>query len=297
MNRIKEKERLLSEIERKFGIPILVPDDIDDERAIRVLAEIAGENTDTEQEQLSERMIREYLEGRLSASESAATAEKITGVMGGASLALYRIQFSSRLNEDVKHIIYGLTGGETLIIPIGAKEIIVIEPVGKRTKPELLKENATKLADTIAADALIKVVITVDTITNKALELPIIFKNTRAALEIGTRLYPGSRVYAYHELGIGKMIYSMPKEEREEFLTDVLGSFRFASLEPEMQETIRTFFEADLSVTATAGRLYIHRNTLIYRMDKLYRQTGLDLRRFNDAVIARLALQMEQLME
>ncbi len=297
MDRIKEKERLLSEIEHKFGIPISVPDDIDEERAIRALAEIAGEAVDTEQGQLPERMIRQFLEGNLSPSESAEAAGVISGAMGGASLALYRMLLSSRLNEDVKHIIYGLTGCETLIIPLASKEIIVIEPVGKRTKPELLKETATELADTIAADALVKVVISVDTITNKATELPGICNNTRAALDIGTRLYPGSRVYAYHELGIGKMLYSLSKEEKEEFLTDILGNFRFASLEPEMQETIRTFFEADLSVTATAGRLYIHRNTLIYRIDKLYKQTGLDLRRFKDAVVARLALQMEQLME
>ncbi len=297
MDRTREKERLLAEIEKKYGIPLLVPEEVDEGRALRALAEIAGEASETEKGELSEEMLAQFLEDRLTKEESEATAEAISTALGAGSIALYRIRLSSRLNEDVKHIIYGLTGMNTMIVPIGTREAIVLETVGKRERDELLKENATEMADTIAADALIKVTISVDTITNNTHELPLVARNTAAAMEIGSRLNPGSRVYAYHELGIGKMLYLMPKDEKEEFLSDILGTFRFASLELEMQETIRMFFEENLSVTATASRLYIHRNTLIYRIDKLYRQTGLDLRRFNDAVVARLALELERLME
>ena len=98
------------------------------------------------------------------------------------------------------------------------------------------------------------------------------------------------QVYGYHRLGLGKLIYSLPKETCEDFLKDHLGGFNLTDLDPETKNTIKVFFDSGLSLAETARSLYVHRNTLVYRIEKLEKQCGLDIRKFDDAIVMKIAL-------
>ncbi len=293
-----EKERLLAQIEEKYGIPIAIPDGVDEEAAVKALTKMAGDEGEAagSRPEPEDAKILQYLEGKQPPEEAARTEEALEREYAGIRATIYRIRLAAPTNEDVRRIIFGLAGEPSHLLKKSEKELIVIASAADIRTAEDLKERAVELADTLAADAMIGAVISVDTSINKMQELRKINAQAELAVIIGTRINPGETVYVYNELGTGKMLYRLTQEEKEEFLTDTLGSFRFAGLDQEMQMTIRTFFDADLSVTETARRLYIHRNTLIYRIDKLYKLTGLDIRRFNDAVAARLAFMVELLM-
>lgn len=293
MNYTDEKERLLAAIKRKFGVSLTVADDTDKAAVLRALENIADEQRAGRLP--AENELLRFFEGKQNAEEAGRTVSALEKALGNMPVALYLICLGTPVDEDVRRILTELCGDEAILIKRSAKEAILLAPATDDGEENNLSDTATAIADTLAADAMTMAIVVVDRTVNRYEEIPKSFENIRKAREIGSRLNPEDRVISFHRLGLGKMLHTLSVREREEFLSDNLGTFRFGGLDPEMQATIRTFFDADLSVSDTAKRLFIHRNTLVYRIDKLYKQTGLDLRRFSDAVIAKIALQLEQL--
>ena len=295
----QEIDFLKEQVEKKYGFPIGIPEGVSEEAALRALRMMAeAEEKDpqvAEQQSLEAGEILKFLEGRQTEEEEDRTIKALQKEFAGKETVLWHLRLSAPVNEDVQRILLGLAGEKAYLMRQSNGELILLSEVKKALSSEELLEAASEIIDTLAADAMMKAMISVDKSVNNVAELRKSNKNCRSAMVIGTRLNPGENIYLYSRMGTGKILYRLRTEEREEFLNDTLGSFRFANLDREMQTTIRTFFDADLSVTETARRLYIHRNTLIYRIDKLYRLCGLDLRRFGDAVTAQLALQAELL--
>ncbi len=116
------------------------------------------------------------------------------------------------------------------------------------------------------------------------------YQEAKTALEIGNIFMPDTKVVSCESLGIARLIYQLPLPLCRTFIREVFGDHSSECLEPETITTIERFFENDLNVSETARRLYIHRNTLVYRLDKIQKTTGLDLRKLEDAVTFRIAL-------
>ncbi|MFI3236881.1 MAG: helix-turn-helix domain-containing protein [Lachnospiraceae bacterium] len=123
------------------------------------------------------------------------------------------------------------------------------------------------------------------------------YKEAKMALDVGKIFFEDKSVVAYSELGIGRLIYQLPLPLCKMFIKEIFGEKSPDDFEDEMLETINKFFENSLNVSETSRQLYIHRNTLVYRLDKLQKMTGLDLRVIEDAITFRIALMVVKYMK
>ncbi|MDY6353123.1 PucR family transcriptional regulator [Candidatus Weimeria sp. HCP3S3_B5] len=174
--------------------------------------------------------------------------------------------------------------------------LVLVRELKKGKTRESLRKMAETLVDMLGSEAMISVKISYDQTIEDFTRLPESYRNVCRADAIGRLFLEDRSVYGYHELGTGKLIYSLPREVCQEFLDDHLGGFDLRDLDPETRNTIRVFFDSGLSLAETARALYIHRNTLGYRIEKIEKQTGLDIRRFEDAMVMKLALMISDFL-
>ena len=123
------------------------------------------------------------------------------------------------------------------------------------------------------------------------------YKEANMALEVGKIFNCEGQISHYAKLGIGRIIYQLPLSLCRLFIKEVLKDKRVDSFDEETLMTVNKFFENSLNVSETSRQLYIHRNTLVYRLDKLLKTTGLDLRKFDDAIIFKITIMVSQYME
>lgn len=137
----------------------------------------------------------------------------------------------------------------------------------------------------------------IGTISEHLRELADSYKEAQVAIEVGKVFDTEKTVINYENLGIGRLIYQLPTTLCEIFLSEVFRKNSIESLDQETLFTINMFFENSLNVSETSRQLYIHRNTLVYRLDKLQKSTGLDLRVFEDAITFKIALMVVKYMK
>lgn len=123
------------------------------------------------------------------------------------------------------------------------------------------------------------------------------YRQADLALTVGSIFYENDRIMWYNRLGLGRLIYQLPPTLCRMFLSEVFEPDAYESLDPETLLTIEKFFENNLNGSETARQLFVHRNTLVYRLDKVEKITGLDLRTFDDAVLFKLASMVRKYLE
>ena len=135
------------------------------------------------------------------------------------------------------------------------------------------------------------------TIVSEIKEVSRSYKEAKMALDVGKIFYSGQSVVAYNRLGIGRLIYQLPIPLCRMFIREIFEGKNPDDFDEETLQTINKFFENSLNVSETSRQLYIHRNTLVYRLDKLQKSTGLDLRVFEDAITFKIALMVVKYMK
>ena len=159
-------------------------------------------------------------------------------------------------------------------------------------------ENAAKTAvDMLNMEAMVKVRASYGTIVEELRELSRSYKEARMAMDVGRIFYAGKRVISYNELGIGRLIYQLPPSLCRMFIQEIFEVNEMAEFDQEILTTINTFFDNNLNVSETARQLFVHRNTLVYRIEKLQKSTGLDIRTFDDAMTLKIALMVNAYMK
>jgi len=123
------------------------------------------------------------------------------------------------------------------------------------------------------------------------------YKEAKMALDVGKIFYAEKDVVAYSTLGIGRLIYQLPVNLCKIFIDEIFGDNDLSDLDEESLTTIQKFFENNLNVSETSRQLFVHRNTLVYRIEKLQKSTGLDLRCFEDALTFKIALMVVNYMK
>ena len=142
----------------------------------------------------------------------------------------------------------------------------------------------------INSELMLKVFVGIGTPVDSINEIARSYSEARLAIEIG-RVFEGEKyILSYDELGIGRLIYQLPSKLCELFLDEIFKKDGLEVLDDETLQTIDKFFENNLNVSETSRQLFVHRNTLVYRLDKIERLTGLDLRKFDDAVVFKVAV-------
>ena len=180
---------------------------------------------------------------------------------------------------------------------IDTGSVILIKALEENESYERLEEVAEMAVDTLETEAMLRVRASYGTIAENLKDLSASYKEARMAMDCGKIFYAEKKVISYNRLGIGRLIYQLPPSLCETFITEVFEGHRVPDdLDSEELNTIQTFFENNLNVSETARQLFIHRNTLVYRIEKLQKECGLDIRDFREAMTLRIALMILQYM-
>ncbi|MBR2344005.1 MAG: helix-turn-helix domain-containing protein [Clostridia bacterium] len=180
------------------------------------------------------------------------------------------------------------------VININEQDIVIVKEVSESAEPEELEAYAAQLMRTAASEYDARVLIGISSAVEKLKDLARAYKEARIALEVGKVFDIERPIMSYENLGIGRLIYQLPTTLCEIFLGEVFKKGSLESLDRETLMTVQSFFENNLNVSETSRRLFVHRNTLVYRLEKIRKLTGLDLREFDHAVTFKVALMVKK---
>ena len=180
------------------------------------------------------------------------------------------------------------------VISVGEQDIVLVKEMKSYTDSREIEKVAKSIADTLGAEFFAKVSIGIGTIVDNIKDLAKSYKEAQVSLEVGKVIDTDKNIISYENLGIGRLIYQLPTTLCEMFLQEVFKKGSMDALDREALTTIQAFFENNLNVSETSRKLFVHRNTLVYRLEKIRKMTGLDLREFEDAITFKVALMVRR---
>ena len=183
---------------------------------------------------------------------------------------------------------------QDFVLSINEMDIAVVKQISGSTTAEELEKMAASMEETLKNELRIKTVIGIGTIADHLRELADSYKEAQTAIEVGKVFDTEKSIMNYESLGIGRLIYQLPTTLCEIFLSEVFKKNSIDSLDQETLFTINKFFENNLNVSETSRKLFVHRNTLVYRLEKIKKLTGLDLRQFDHAIVFKVALMVRK---
>ena len=180
------------------------------------------------------------------------------------------------------------------VIATGDQDIVVVKGIADDVDLVETEKIAQSISDTLSSEFYCRVGIGIGTIVDNIKDLARSYKEAQIAIEVGKVFETEKEIVSYENLGIGRLIYQLPTTLCEIFLTEVFKHGSIETLDKETLQTIQVFFENNLNVSETSRKLFVHRNTLVYRLDKIKKITGLDLRQFDHAITFKVALMVRR---
>lgn len=177
------------------------------------------------------------------------------------------------------------------------KNIIMIKGVSKSDAYDEVEQTARMIVDMLNTEAMLSAKVAFGTIVGELKEVSKSYKEAKMALNVGKIFYVEKYIIAYNTLGIGRLIYQLPVNLCRIFIKEIFGDTIPEELDDEVLMTVQKFFDNNLNVSETSRQLFIHRNTLVYRIEKLHQATGLDIRTFDDALTFKIALMVVNYMK
>lgn len=197
--------------------------------------------------------------------------------------------------ESVRSLFSGKS--KDFITAVDEKSIIIVKELEDGEGYPEMEKLAHTILDTLDIGREDGTHMAYGTIVNELKEVSRSYKEARMALDVGKIFFGEREVIAYSSLGIGRLIYQLPIPLCKMFIKEIFDNKSPDDFDEETLVTIDKFFENSLNVSETSRQLYIHRNTLVYRLDKLQKSTGLDLRVFEDAITFKIALMVVRYMK
>ena len=206
--------------------------------------------------------------------------------------AVFLVETKQTKDENALATIRNIFSARTrdFITAIDDTGIIIIRELQSTETYEDLESIAYMLVDMLNTEAMTSAWVAYSNLAEDISRLPDAYKEAHTALEVGKIFYADKNVFGYNQLGIGRLIYQLPISICEMFIDEIFKEETLDSIDEETLITIRTFFENNLNLSETSRQLYVHRNTLVYRFEKLQRKFGLDIRAFEDALTFKLAM-------
>ena len=180
------------------------------------------------------------------------------------------------------------------VLSVGEGDVVLIRQMPEGSSLKELNKIAVSLEETLRSGTESTVVVGIGTVAIHLRDLAKSYKEAQIAIEVGKVFDTEKYVINYENLGIGRLIYQLPTTLCEMFLQEVFKKNPIDALDKETLFTIHKFFENNLNVSETARKLFVHRNTLVYRLEKIKKLTGLDLREFDDAITFKVALMVKK---
>ncbi|MCC8023581.1 MAG: helix-turn-helix domain-containing protein, partial [Clostridiales bacterium] len=206
------------------------------------------------------------------------------------------IRTVEQTNVSVFEIVQNFFPDKTkdFVININENDIALIKEVRPNIDIKDLEKLARSICDTLSTEFYSNALVGIGTAVTGIKDLARSFKEAQVALEVGKVFDTEKVIVSYENLGIARLIYQLPTTLCEMFLKEVFKRGSIDSLDQETLFTIQRFFENNLNVSETSRKLFVHRNTLVYRLEKIKKLTGLDLREFDDAIVFKVALMVNR---
>ena len=180
------------------------------------------------------------------------------------------------------------------VTAVDEQNIVLVKELREKDKSEDIERYAHTISDTLAAEAMSQGRVAIGTAVTDLKHVSASYKEAKMAMEVGKIFDTEKAIINYESLGIGRLVYQLPLSICRMFLNEILKGTNVDHFDDETLITVNKFFENHLNVSETSRQLYIHRNTLVYRLDKLQKMTGLDLRNFEDAIIFKITLMVSK---
>ena len=235
--------------------------------------------------------MQKLLLGNYTEVEAFNQAKKLR-VSSTSSRAVFLVETRQEKDEHALATIKNIFSARTkdFITSIDDTGIIVVHELSSTETEEDLENIAFMLVDMLGTEAITQAWVSYSNMADDLKQLSNAYKEARTAMEIGKIFYSERNVFSYRRLGIGRLIYQLPVSICEMFIQEIFGEESLDSIDSETLAIIRTFFENNLNLSETSRQLYVHRNTLVYRFEKIQKKFGLDLRTFEDALTFKLAM-------
>ena len=252
---------------------------------IRSLIEAYSEKND------KNAFMQKLLLGSYSEVEAFNRAKKLH-ISASCQRAVFLVETRQAGDEHALTMIRNIFSARThdFITSVDDKGIIIVRELVSTETYENLEATAHMLVDMLGAEAMTQAWVSYSNVANGLRELANAYKEARTALEVGKIFYSERNVFGYRKLGIGRLIYQLPEEICEMFIEEIFDGESLEVIDGETLNIIRTFFENNLNLSETSRQLYVHRNTLVYRFEKIQKRFGLDLRSFEDALTFKIAM-------
>ena len=189
------------------------------------------------------------------------------------------------------------TGMKDFVTAVDERHVILVKALENTDDYQTLNRIAHEIVDTLNMEAMVGVRVAYGTIVEELKDVSRSYKEADLALQVGRVFYVEKNILAYDELGIGRLIHQLPPSLCEMFLKEVFENGPEEKFEEEELTTVYTFFDNNLNISETARQLYVHRNTLVYRLEKIQKKTGLDVRVFDDALTFKIAMMVADHMK
>ncbi len=209
---------------------------------------------------------------------------------------VFVIKFQSTSSTPPYEIVHELIGGgdKDYVINISEQDVVVVREIPADTDAKAMEDFARALVEDMQTKHALKATIGISSVVDNLKDLTRAYKEARIAFEVGKVFDIEKTVISYENLGIGRLIYQLPTTLCEMFLSEVFKKGSLESLDRETLMTVQSFFENNLNVSETSRKLFVHRNTLVYRLEKIRKLSGLDLREFDHAVTFKVALMVKK---
>lgn len=197
--------------------------------------------------------------------------------------------------ENIREFMGGTN--QDFVTAVDETSVIIVREVSSVNPKEELEKSSRNMISALEKEGASGIHISYGSVVNELREVSRSYKEAKMALDVGRIFFDEREVIAYSELGIGRLIYQLPLPLCKMFIKEIFGDKSPDDFDEETITTINKFFENSLNVSETSRQLFIHRNTLVYRLDKLQKSTGLDLRVFEDAITFKIALMVVKYMK
>ena len=216
-----------------------------------------------------------------------------------APRAVFLVETKLEKDSMVTELLKGMFSSQSgdYITAVDESSVIVIKAVEAGASYDDLVSVADTIVAMINAEAMLNVKVAFGTIVEELKDVSKSYKEAKLALDVGKIFYAEKSVVAYSTLGIGRLIYQLPINLCRIFIDEIFGDNVPLNFDDETLTTINKFFDNNLNVSETSRQLFVHRNTLVYRIEKIQKTTGLDLRNFEDALTFKIALMVVNYMK
>lgn len=285
----KTEEELLNELRKESGLPLSLEEGaaLDDEGRKRLSELLMSIKSASDKEAV---LIR-FLTGAAERDELSRAFPRFFRAVSGENaqffVFLIRTENEQKSGDPVFSVLSGLFPAPKNLISKADDKTFVVVASGI---DEDASDIAFMISDTLSSEALTAVRVGYDNKKSSLELMPQAFSNARSAILIADMFSLEDACVAYGDLGLSKLLSKVPKEDCSRYLEEEFQGFDFSTISSETMNTINTLFEKGLNISEAARELYVHRNTLVYRIEKFEHDSGLDLRDFDDAVRCKIGL-------